>query len=110
MHIAIVMTLAGLVWFAIAQRRPGRAIVIRALHPSAAGVSTAAGEDVAARPAPLASVIAQVGRELGFQGPLEPFRPAERARAQARSGGDRASKGSGPRGVRSVRSRPWRTL
>jgi hypothetical protein len=45
MYIAIDMTLAGLVWFAIAQRRPGRAIVIRALHPSTAGVSPAAGED-----------------------------------------------------------------
>ena len=35
---------------------------------------------------------------------------AQRARTQARSGGDRASKGSGPRSVRSVRPRPWRTL
>jgi len=43
MYIAIIMTLAGLAWFAIAQRRPGRAAVVSV--PSAAGISAAARED-----------------------------------------------------------------
>jgi hypothetical protein len=44
MYIAIVMTLAGLAWFAVAQRRPGRPVAVSpALPASAAG--EAARED-----------------------------------------------------------------
>jgi prolipoprotein diacylglyceryltransferase len=44
MYVAIIMTLAGLAWFAIGQRRPDRAVVV-SVPSAAAGVSAAAGED-----------------------------------------------------------------
>jgi hypothetical protein len=45
MYIAIVMTLAGAAWFAIAQRRPGRPVVISRGPSAAADVRVTVGED-----------------------------------------------------------------
>jgi len=52
MYIAILMTLAGLAWFTLAQRRPGRPVVVSVPAAAAAGQGAAreAGEGSKAEP------------------------------------------------------------
>jgi len=50
MYIAIALTLAGLVWFVLAQRRPDRPVVLRSATDSPA---QGAGQDLAETPRPV---------------------------------------------------------
>jgi hypothetical protein len=45
MYIAIIMTLAGLAWFAVAQRRPGRPVTVSPVLTASAADEAVARED-----------------------------------------------------------------
>ncbi|MBV9380413.1 MAG: prolipoprotein diacylglyceryl transferase [Streptosporangiaceae bacterium] len=86
MYIAIIGTVGGLAWFALAQRRPDRPVTIAVpAADAAAGTEAAAGMDPVADPPP-AQAPPGVAAESGAERDPEP--DAERDPESARTAGD----------------------